>query len=300
MGSLGWKGCTTTTGGAPRRSDRGLGAVQGGSISPLLANLYLHYVFDLWVQRWRGRARGDVIVVRFADDFVVGFEHHDEAERCLTELRERFAQFSLELHPDKTRLIEFGRLAARNRKRRGEGKPSTFDFLGFMHACGQNVGPEIQGASPHCAKAVAGQARGGGSHAPQAPALAGPEARGMAGIGRSRARRIFRRAGQRPSDHLVPVSGRGPLDTRHEAPQPGGSHDLGADDETDRPLAPTREDLPPLAAPAARRGSAPRSWHETRRAIITRPTRVSRSPRGARAPRRSRDRAPSNHRRGRA
>lgn len=114
-----------------------VGTVQGGSISPLLANLYLHYVFDLWVQRWRSKARGDVVVVRFADDFVMGFQHQDEAERFLTELRERFAQFGLELHPDKTRLIEFGRFAARNRKQRGEGKPSTFDFLGFTHACGQ-------------------------------------------------------------------------------------------------------------------------------------------------------------------
>jgi len=114
-----------------------IGTVQGGSISPLLANLYLHYAFDLWVQQWRGKARGDVIVVRFADDFVLGFEHQDEAERFLSELRERFARFGLELHPDKTRLIEFGRYAAQRRERRGEGKPSTFDFLGFTHACGR-------------------------------------------------------------------------------------------------------------------------------------------------------------------
>lgn len=124
---------------AGARTTSEVGTVQGGSISPLLANLYLHYVFDLWVQQWRGRARGDVVVVRFADDFVVGFEHQGEAERFLVELRERFAQFSLELHPDKTRLIEFGRFAARNRAQRGEGKPSTFDFLGFTHACGQTL-----------------------------------------------------------------------------------------------------------------------------------------------------------------
>jgi group II intron reverse transcriptase/maturase len=119
------------------RTTSEIGTVQGGSISPLLANLYLHYVFDLWVQKWRGKARGDVVVVRFADDFVVGFEHQDEAERFLVELRERFAQFGLELHPDKTRLIEFGRFAAQNREQRGEGKPATFDFLGFTHACGR-------------------------------------------------------------------------------------------------------------------------------------------------------------------
>jgi group II intron reverse transcriptase/maturase len=113
-----------------------VGTVQGGSISPLLANLYLHYVFDLWVQRWREKqARGDVVVVRFVDDFVVGFEHREEAERFLAELRERFAKFGLELHPDKTRLIEFGRWAERNRQGRGGGKPETFDFLGFTHSC---------------------------------------------------------------------------------------------------------------------------------------------------------------------
>ena len=119
-----------------KRTRSEVGTVQGGSISPLLANLYLHYVFDLWVQRWRQKqAQGDVIVVRFADDFVVGFEHRHEAERFLAELRERFAQFGLELHPDKTRLIEFGRFADPNRRGRGDGKPETFDFLGFTHSC---------------------------------------------------------------------------------------------------------------------------------------------------------------------
>lgn len=114
------------------------GTVQGGSISPLLANIYLHYVFDLWVHHWRQtQARGDMIVVRFADDFIVGFQHEDEANRFLEELRTRFAKFGLELHPEKTRLIEFGPWAARNRKRRGQGKPETFDFLGFTHICGK-------------------------------------------------------------------------------------------------------------------------------------------------------------------
>jgi group II intron reverse transcriptase/maturase len=121
-----------------KRTRSPVGTVQGGSISPLLANVYLHYVFDLWVQRWRQRqAQGDVIVVRFADDFVVGFEHRHEAERFLAELRERLARFGLELHPDKTRLLEFGRFADKNRRDRGDGKPETFDFLGFTHACGK-------------------------------------------------------------------------------------------------------------------------------------------------------------------
>lgn len=113
-----------------------VGTVQGGSISPLLANVYLHYVFDLWAQQWRRKqVRGDMIIVRFADDFVVGFEHRNEAERFLTELRERFAQFGLGLHPDKTRLIEFGRYADKNRRERGDGKPEAFNFLGFTHIC---------------------------------------------------------------------------------------------------------------------------------------------------------------------
>jgi group II intron reverse transcriptase/maturase len=122
-----------------RRVTSEVGTVQGGSVSPLLANLYLHYVLDLWAQRWRKtQARGDVVLVRFADDFVVGFEHRHEAERFLAELRERFAKFGLTLHPDKTRLIEFGRFADKNRRDRGDGKPETFNFLGFTHICAKN------------------------------------------------------------------------------------------------------------------------------------------------------------------
>ena len=115
-----------------------VGAPQGASVSPLLANIYLHYVFDRWVRQWRRRnAHGDVIIVRFADDFVAGFEHENDARRFLADLRQRMAKFGLELHPDKTRLIEFGRFAARDRKARRLGKPETFDFLGFTHYCGK-------------------------------------------------------------------------------------------------------------------------------------------------------------------
>jgi len=115
-----------------------VGAPQGASASPLLANIYLHYVLDRWVRQWRRRhAHGDVIIVRFADDFVAGFEHQGDAQQFLADLRERFAKFGLELHPDKTRLIEFGRNAARARAARGDGKPETFDFLGFTHICGK-------------------------------------------------------------------------------------------------------------------------------------------------------------------
>lgn len=122
--------------GAWTRSEQG--TPQGGSASPLLANIYLHYVFDLWVRWWRRtKARGEVIVVRYADDIVMGFQYKSDAQRFRAELTARLSKFALELHPDKTRLIEFGRYAADNRRRRGQGKPETFDFLGFTHICGR-------------------------------------------------------------------------------------------------------------------------------------------------------------------
>ena len=120
-------------------SETKVGTPQGAVASPLLANVYLHYVFDLWVEVWREKvAQGDVIVVRYADDLVVGFEHRTDAERFLKEFQERLAKFGLEIHPEKTRLIEFGRFAQVNRQRRGEGKAETFTFLGFTHYCGTN------------------------------------------------------------------------------------------------------------------------------------------------------------------
>jgi group II intron reverse transcriptase/maturase len=122
-----------------------VGAPQGASASPLLANVYLHYVFDRWARQWRRRhARGDVVIVRFADDFVAGFEHQGDAKQFLYELRQRFAKFGLELHPGKTRLIEFGRHAAERRARRGLGKPETFDFLGFTHICAKTRAGRFQ------------------------------------------------------------------------------------------------------------------------------------------------------------
>src|SRR3981081_2150324 len=118
-------------------SDRGTG--QGSVISPLLANIYLHYALDLWAHRWRQRdATGDMIFVRYADDFIVGFQPDGDARRFLDALRKRLAEFALSLHPEKTRLIEFGRFAAHNRKRRGLGKPATFNFLGFTFICGKS------------------------------------------------------------------------------------------------------------------------------------------------------------------
>jgi hypothetical protein len=116
-----------------------MGTGQGSVISPLLANIYLHFVLDLWAERWRRReATGDMIIVRYADDGVIGFEHEADARRFLEAMRERLQEFSLSLHPDKTRLIEFGRSAAARRAKRGLGKPETFDFLGFTFICGKS------------------------------------------------------------------------------------------------------------------------------------------------------------------
>ena len=120
-------------------SETTVGTPQGAVASPLLANVYLHYVFDLWVEVWREKiAQGDMIVVRYADDLVAGFQHQADAERFLRDFQERLAKFGLEVHPEKTRLIEFGRFAASARRRRGQGKPETFTFLGFTHFCGTN------------------------------------------------------------------------------------------------------------------------------------------------------------------
>jgi RNA-directed DNA polymerase len=124
-------------------SDRGTG--QGSVISPLLANIYLHYALDQWAVRWRQReATGDMIFVRYADDFIVGFQHERDACRFLDEMRERLGKFALTLHPEKTRLIEFGRFAAERRKRRGLGKPETFSFLGFTFICGKTRAGKFQ------------------------------------------------------------------------------------------------------------------------------------------------------------
>ena len=114
-----------------------IGTPQGAVVSPLTANIYLHYALDLWVEAWRKKTVGDVFIVRYADDFVMGFQHRAEATRFLEALKERLSKFGLEVHPDKTRLIEFGRFAESDRRQRGEGKPETFDFLGFTHMCGK-------------------------------------------------------------------------------------------------------------------------------------------------------------------
>ena len=123
---------------AGRQVEQAEGTPQGGSISPLLANIYLHYVLDLWVDQWRqGQATGEVILVRYADDFVVGFEQEADARRFLEELKERFRKFNLELHEAKTRIIPFGAVVDQNHRKGSGGKPATFNFLGFTHCCGR-------------------------------------------------------------------------------------------------------------------------------------------------------------------
>ncbi len=125
-----WLKVGTVEDGRVTRGERG--APQGAVISPILANVYLHYVYDLWVHRWRQtKAAGDMIVIRYADDTIVGFQHEHEAKAFLDDLKERLRAFELALHPSKTRLIRFGRYAAKQRQERGEGRPETFDFLGF-------------------------------------------------------------------------------------------------------------------------------------------------------------------------
>ena len=123
---------------AGKQTDSGQGTPQGAVVSPVLANVYLHYALDLWyAKKWRPQeTEGDAIIVRYADDFVTGFQHRNEAERFLQDVRARLAGFGLELHPEKTRLLEFGRFAAESRRRNGQSKPETFDFLGFTHYCG--------------------------------------------------------------------------------------------------------------------------------------------------------------------
>jgi RNA-directed DNA polymerase len=153
------------------------GSPRGASVSPLLANVYLHYVLDPWVRQWRKRyARGDMIVTRFADDFIVGFEHQSDAARFLRDLRERFARFNLELHPEKTRLIQFGRYAAERRAARGLGKPETFDFLGFTHICGKGRNGRfwlrrLSGGEP-AAAGSGGRRRAGHTHTGRGAPLA--------------------------------------------------------------------------------------------------------------------------------
>ena len=217
-------------------SDRGTG--QGSVISPLLANIYLHYALDLWAARWRRRtATGDMIIVRYADDFIVGFQHESDAQRFLNEMRDRLREFALSLHPEKTRLIEFGRFAAERRQRRGLGKPETFNFLGFTFICGKTRAGEIPDqtenpSGPHAGKATGDQAGNATAHAP-----ADPRAGEMAGAGCPRLLQLPRSAHQWSGTRSVPASRHQSLAAHAAASQSEGSYDVGTDDAVGGRLA---------------------------------------------------------------
>jgi group II intron reverse transcriptase/maturase len=231
------------------------GVPQGASASPLLANVYAHYVLDLWVHRWRSRhARGDVVIVRWADDFVVGFEHREDAERFWSELRDRLAKFGLELNAEKTRLIEFGRHAARDRTARGLGEPETFQFLGFTHVCGKTRKTgrfklkRITDSKAGARQASRRQTRDGRA---DAPAHSGAGL--LAGQRPARALRLLRGARQHRGAPRLPRRAHPALAAVASAAQSTQPVDLGADGAPGRPMATSTADSASLARAAVRR-----------------------------------------------
>ena len=240
-----WLRAGVLEGGEVRIADLGTG--QGSAISPLLANVYLHYVFDLWAERWRQReALGDMIIVRYADDVVVGFEREDDAHRFLDATRERLAAFALSLHPDKTRLIEFGRVASANRARRGLGKPETFDFLGFTFICGK---------SRNGGFLLKRKSRGDRMRAKLKAIKEGLKARMHQPIpvqGQARTRRrgvaqLPRRADKFSRVERVPTPRCRPLATLAQAAQPDGQDDVDAGRCARQRLAPQTAHPSPMA-----------------------------------------------------
>ena len=230
------------------------GTPQGGSASPLLANVYLHYVLDRWARQWRARnARGDMIIVRWADDFVVGFEHRGDARQFLSDLRERFAKFGLELHPDKMRLIQFGRYAAGNRKERGLGKPETFAFLGFTHICGKGQERTVLAKTHHDQEADARKAQGGLRPTQATPAPAHSRARTMAGQRAAGPLRLLRSARQRPDGGRFPVPVDPTLAQGATASQSAPPAELGAHAPPRSNMAPTCQDHASLPGGTLRR-----------------------------------------------
>jgi RNA-directed DNA polymerase len=224
-----------------------VGTPQGATVSPLLANVYLHYVFDLWANQWRKRhAQGDVIIVRYADDFVVGFQHKTDAVRFLADLRDRFRRFHLELHPQKTRLIEFGRFAAENRKRRGAGKPETFTFLGFTHMCGRTHQGKFL-VMRHTAKK---RLRATLQAVKLALRLRMHEPLPAQGAW---VLRVPRGANQCPYSRAIPDRGNALLAADAAAPQSEEPDHLGADEATGGPLASSTANLASVARTAVLR-----------------------------------------------
>ena len=211
------------------------GAPQGASVSPLLANIYLHYVLDRWVRQWRKRhAHGDVVIVRFADDFVVGFEHKSDAERFLADLRERFTKFGLELHPDKTRLIEFGRNAARVLRRRGQREARDIRFLGVHALLREDQERAVLAEAKDNLEADAGEACRGQRPDQATPALPRSRTRGVARLSGARPSRLLRRARQHRRRGGISHSGDPALVQGPPGLQPAHPGEL----EADEPLRP--------------------------------------------------------------
>jgi RNA-directed DNA polymerase len=229
------------------------GTAQGASVSPLLSNVYLHYVFDLWAEQWRRRhARGDVVIVRFADDYIVGFQHEGDARRFLAELRGRLAEFCLELALEKTRLIEFGRFAAERRAKRGLGKPETFQFLGFTHVCAKTE-RAVQAQAHHRREADAREAAQAQRRVQATHASADPRAGALARQRPARALQLLRSARQHRGGPGIPGPGNAALVCGASAPQPTQPSDLGADAPPRATMAPASQDHAPLACRSIRR-----------------------------------------------
>ena len=238
--------------GVVATSDRGTG--QGSVISPLLANVYLHYAFDLWAERWRRReATGDMIIVRYADDIIVGFQHESDARRFWNAMRERLGEFALSLHPDKSRLIEFGRFAAADRERRGSNKPETFDFLGFTFICGKSRKGGFLIKRKTRADRMRAKLKEVKEGLRQRMAPDHRRARPMAGAGRRGIPTLFRRADQRPRAQRLPLPDPRPMATHASAAQPPGSHEMVADGQ------------PGARIPAQAPGSSPLAQRTFRR-----------------------------------
>jgi RNA-directed DNA polymerase len=223
------------------------GTPQGGSASPFLANAYLHYCFDLWAERWRRReASGQVTIVRFADDIVCGFEHEADAKRFLEQLRERMGKFSLSLHPEKTRLIEFGRSAAERRAARGENKPETFNFLGFTHIAGKSRAGRFQlkrKTRRDRLRRKVDAVRDEEATDARSDRAAGE----VSGTGGAWVHPVPRRPGQLQAGQCVPQRGGEALEARVDTAQPEGQDHVGADNDPGRALAAPRPHPPSLA-----------------------------------------------------
>ena len=230
------------------------GTAQGASVSPLLSNVFLHYVFDLWADQWRRRnARGDVILVRFADDYVAGFERREDAERFLADLRERFAEFGLELHPEKTRLIEFGRFAAERRERRGLRKPETFDVPGFHAYLRDQQERTVQAQAGHEQEEDARQAQIGQDRDAPTDAPPDPRTGTLARQRPARALQLLRGARQQRGHARLPTTGHLALAIGAHTPQPERPDHLEADRPPRCAMATGTPHPSPLAQRALRR-----------------------------------------------